>query len=78
VTAAPESVLSSGVLTVLVTELRALLPARVPAALRPSALAAILPAVLARRDLRRLGSAPGPRGLGDRLAVLTAAATGRV
>jgi phytoene synthase len=35
-------------------------------------LAAGLPAVLARRDLRRLGDS-GPRGLGDRLAVLLAA-----
>ena len=46
-------------------------------------LAAGLPAVLARRDLRRLDGRPAlrgplPRGLGDRLAVLAAAATGRV
>ncbi|HEX7388742.1 MAG TPA: squalene/phytoene synthase family protein [Acidiphilium sp.] len=36
--------------------------------------AAGLPAVLARRDLARLerGEAPGPRGLGDRLAVIAA------
>ena len=40
-------------------------------------IAAALPAVLARRDLRR-GSAvqPGPRGLGDRLAVTWAGLTG--
>jgi phytoene synthase len=40
-------------------------------------LAAALPAVLARRDLRRPGTL-APRGLGDRLAVLAAALTGRV
>jgi len=33
--------------------------------------------VLARLDLRRAAS-PGPRGAGDRLAVLWAAARGRV
>ncbi|CAH2604586.1 conserved protein of unknown function [Rhodovastum atsumiense] len=41
-------------------------------------LAAALPAVLARRDLRDPEAAPGPRGLGDRLAVLRAAVLGRV
>lgn len=41
-------------------------------------LAAGLPAVLARRDFRKLGAQPGPRGLADRLAVLAAAAVGRV
>jgi phytoene synthase len=40
-------------------------------------LAAGLPAVLARRDLRRPGEMAA-RGLGDRLAVLAAAAAGRV
>jgi 15-cis-phytoene synthase len=45
---------------------------RVP---RP-AVAAALPAVLARRDLRRLGEAPRPRGFGDKLAVVLAALTG--
>jgi phytoene synthase len=61
---------------------------RVPAAaaaLRPlprAALAAALPLVLARRDLRRLalgGAATGaaPRGLGDRLAITLAALRGR-
>jgi phytoene synthase len=43
-----------------------------------SVLAAGLPAVLARRDLRRAGQPARPRGLGDRLAVLAAAAAGRV
>lgn len=78
VTARPESALASGAISTLAAELRGLLPERVPAALRRDALAAVLPAVLARRDLRRLGVPPGPRGLGDRLAVLTAAITGRV
>ena len=41
------------------------------------ALAAALPAALARRDLRRPGD-PSPRGLADRLAVTLAAFTGRV
>lgn len=40
--------------------------------------AAGLPAVLARRDLRRAPNFPRRRGLGDRLAVLFAALTGRV
>ena len=41
-------------------------------------IAAALPGVLARRDLGRVGRAPGPRGGGDRLAVAAAAAVGRV
>ena len=40
--------------------------------------AAALPAVLARRDLRRIGAPLRPRGLGDRLAVLAAAVRGRI
>jgi 15-cis-phytoene synthase len=41
--------------------------------------AAALPAVLARRDLRRGPAAhPGPRGLADRLAVIRCGVTGRV
>ncbi len=46
-----------------------------------AALAAALPLVLARRDLRRLarvGRAPAERGLGDRLAVMAAGLRGRV
>lgn len=35
--------------------------------------AAALPAVLARRDLQRIGAPITPRGLGDRLAILAAA-----
>ena len=40
--------------------------------------AAALPAVLARRDLRQIGAPLRPRGLGDRLAVLAAAALRRI
>lgn len=43
-----------------------------------AAIAAALPAVLARRDLRRIGQPLQPRGLGDRLAVTLAALTGRL
>ena len=43
-----------------------------------AALAAGLPGVLARRDLRRFTLPARPRGLGDRLAVVAAAAVGRV
>jgi phytoene synthase len=42
------------------------------------AIAAALPAVLARRDLRRVAQAPRQRGLGDRLAVIVAGLTGRI
>ena len=42
------------------------------------AIAAALPAVLARRDLRRGIASPDPRGLGDRLAVTLAGITGRL
>jgi phytoene synthase len=43
-----------------------------------SAVAAALPVVLARRDLRRAPAFPIGRGLGDRLAVLFAAISGQV
>jgi len=42
-----------------------------------SVIAAALPAVLARRDLGRIGRPPAPRGIGDRLAVVTAGLIGR-
>jgi phytoene synthase len=41
-------------------------------------IAAALPAVLARRDLRRIGRPARARGIGDRMAVVVAAAVGRV
>ena len=47
-------------------------PGQVP----PGWRAAALPGILARRDLRRPGRTL-PRGIGDRLAVIVAAATGR-
>ena len=40
------------------------------------AIAAALPAVLARRDLRRLSQKAGPRGFGDKIAVVLAGLTG--
>jgi phytoene synthase len=43
-----------------------------------NAIPAILPAVLARRDFSRPSAPAMPRGLGDRLAVMLAALTGRV
>ena len=49
-------------------------PRRVPR----HAIAAALPAVLARRDLRRSPAFVGQRGLGDRLAVTLAGLTGRI
>ena len=42
------------------------------------AVAAALPAVLARRDLRRAPSFPVERGIGDRLAVMIAGVSGRI
>jgi 15-cis-phytoene synthase len=42
------------------------------------AVAAALPAVLARRDLRRAPSFPLERGIGDRLAVMIAGVSGRI
>ncbi len=51
--------------------------ARAAAIPRP-ALAAILPAVLARRDLARWPAVAVPRRLGDRLAVILAGLTGRI
>ena len=42
------------------------------------ALAAALPAVLARRDFARIGQPAAPRGLGDKAAVLAAFLTARV
>ncbi|WP_284946892.1 squalene/phytoene synthase family protein [Acidisoma cladoniae] len=53
--------------------------ARVLPAPPRAAIAAALPAVLARRDLRHMPSVdPRPRGLGDRLAVTFAGLMGRV
>ncbi len=74
VIAAPEAPALQPVFAVLAAEARSLLGPR----LRPGvALAAALPAALARRDLRHPGD-PAPRGLADRMAVTLAAMTGRV
>jgi 15-cis-phytoene synthase len=73
VVAAPDSPAVRKVLSVLVEEGQALLARAAAARLPHSALAAALPAVLARRDLARWSVPPAPRGLGDRLAVLLAA-----
>jgi phytoene synthase len=54
--------------------LKLLRPLRLPR----RAIAAALPAVLARRDLRRAPSLPLERGAGDRLAVTLAGLAGRV
>jgi phytoene synthase len=51
---------------------------RGPTRLPRHAVAAALPAVLARRDLRRAPSFPAERGLGDRLAVVIAGLSGRI
>jgi phytoene synthase len=50
---------------------------RRPAPMPRAILAAALPAVLARRDLARVGQAARRRGLGDKVAVLAAAVSGR-
>jgi phytoene synthase len=77
--AAPDSPEVDAVLRRLVIEGEAFL-AGVPSGRIPRGIvAAALPAVLARRDLRRTsGLLPAPRGLADRLAVIWAGLTGRV
>jgi phytoene synthase len=80
VTADPTAPALRPVLTALAMEGLALLAAGRAVRLPRACLAAALPATLARRDLRRVRRGRpvvGPRGLGDRLAVLAAAATGR-
>ena len=73
VTSQPDAPALQPVFAALAVEGRSLLGG---SARRGLALAAALPAVLARRDLRRPGEAT-PRALPDRLAVTAAAATGR-
>ena len=75
--AEPEAAPVRNVLQRLASEGRALLAAG-PRRVRGSAVAAGLPAVLARRDLGRPPLPSGPRGLGDRLAVMAAGLTGRI
>ncbi len=50
---------------------------RVSPRVQRHAIAAALPAIFARRDLRHVTQAAGQRGLGDRLAVIMAGLTGR-
>jgi 15-cis-phytoene synthase len=77
--AAPESPEVTAVLLRVAAEGQGFL-AQAPTRRLPRAVvAAALPAVLAKRDLRRGPAAhPGPRGLGDRVAVFWAAIVGRV
>ena len=71
--AAPDASTVRAVLARLVEEGRALLRQGARAAVPRNAIAAALPAVLARRDLARWPSlAPAQRGFGDRLAVTVA------
>ena len=74
--AAPASPPVRRVLSALVQEGQALLARAASAPLPRSAVAAALPAVLARRDMAHWSAPPRPRGLGDRLAVLLAAMRG--
>jgi 15-cis-phytoene synthase len=62
----------------LIAEAKALLSQARPGGIGRPAVAAILPAILARRDLGRWPRVVSPRGLGDRLAVTLAGMTGRV
>ncbi len=76
----PEQVIANaqaarGVVVQLAGEGLTMLPHR---RLSRRAIAAALPAVLARRDLRRAPVFPSPRGIGDRMAVVCAGLTGRV
>jgi phytoene synthase len=77
--AAPESPKVASVLRRLAVEGQDFLT-RAPSGRMPRAvLAAALPAILARRDLRRAPAAhPGPRGLADRVAVIWAGVSGRI
>jgi phytoene synthase len=74
----PHDPLLAAVLRDLAGEGRRLLAEAEPVRLPRSAIAAALPAVLARRDLRRTSLVPRERGLGDRLAVVRAGVTGRL
>jgi 15-cis-phytoene synthase len=77
VTAEPETPKLAGVLADLAAEARLWLPSRAVQLERP-VVAAALPAVLARRDLRQPDAPAVPRGVMDRLAVVRAAVSGRI
>ena len=77
--AAPEAPAVHTVLARLADEGRAFLRQGATTSLRGGAIAAALPAVLARRDLARWPRrAPLRRGIGDRLAVVVAGVRGRL
>jgi phytoene synthase len=76
--AAPHGLALRGVRAELARQARELLDASRGLRLPPRAVAAALPAVLAGRDLARIDAVPARRGLGDRLAVMTAALTRQV
>lgn len=78
VIAAPDAEPVLSVLRRLALEGQSLLAQAPSRRLPRQAIAAALPAVLARRDLKRVPFNPVQRGLGDRLAVVAAAMTGRV
>lgn len=72
---------AQGLVVALAEEGGAMLDKAMAEALPRAALPAALPAVLARRDLRRIARGmpvPRPRGVGDRLAVTWAAFRGRL
>ncbi|MBV9656380.1 MAG: squalene/phytoene synthase family protein [Acetobacteraceae bacterium] len=83
VTLAPESPDLAPVLVDLAGEGRTMLRDGASVRVERTAIAAVLPAVLAGRDLHRIAArslpaSPGPRGLGDRLAVTAAALFGKL
>jgi len=76
--AEPDSAALRSVKTELARQGRALLDGARGLRLPRRSVAAALPGVLARRDLARVEAVPARRGLGDRLAVMTAALTCRL
>lgn len=79
VLAAPDAPSVGAVLADLAAEGRAMLRAgRAAPGIGRETIAAVLPAVLAARDLARVGSAPRPRTFGDKLAVTRAGLRGRL
>jgi phytoene synthase len=76
--AAPGSEAARAALKEVVQEGQTLLAEGQRDAIPRAAVAAILPAVLARRDLARWPAVVMPRRLGDRMAVIVAGMTGRI
>jgi phytoene synthase len=76
--AAPDAPAVGAVRRALAREGALLLDAARGVRLPRGVVAAALPAVLARRDLRRPDAPAAPRGAGDRLAVMWAGVTGRL